>query len=39
MIIDLGERHEKAGTPSGGKLAPTGATGTAFGGQAQPAQT
>jgi hypothetical protein len=36
MIIDLGERHEKAGTPTGGKLA---APGAAFGGEVQPAHS
>lgn len=36
MIIDLGERHEKAGTPTGGKLAAT--PDTAPGGQVQPAR-
>ena len=34
MIIDLGERHEKAGTPTGGKLA---TPGTTPGGQFEPA--
>jgi hypothetical protein len=38
MIIDLGERHEKAGTPSGGKLAPSGVTATGFASQTQPAR-
>ncbi len=41
MIIDLGERHEKAGTPTAAvtKGATSATTGTGFAGQVQPAQT
>jgi hypothetical protein len=39
MIIDLGERHEKAGTPGAGKLTTVVATERTLGGQTQPAST